>query len=322
MRSKLITIVSLFFLGAFHISCTSIINDENIEPIEKELPLNFGLVVKDSIPLRNHHNLDSTAIKYVYAGLQLKIIDASMPNWFKITNGESKGRQLGHGVEYWIEKQDLFISEERDEFLIDISLYETDTLEKCEKYESNDYLYKQKILDLSKPFYVSGAYTSMGDVTCQGPLSICSETYKPSNYYLFALDVSNTDAHSIEELESRYNTLYDNGTIKPFFTFQSNKVIDGVSEKLIISKSIMDYAGCYDNTFITSEVETLVDTSYSVKASKIHSNYTLNSENIFTTTLTGEVQDLVLIFVLNINYGDGEEERLCKRIKLWRPLCL
>ena len=283
------------------------------------------MVIQDSIPLRVEPNTSAKIAKYALTGLQLKILEISSDElWFKIKIGEDKGYQLNHSEEYWIENEDVYVEPKNrlSEITLDVSIFENEDLNNALRILDYDYLYKLKSQNLDTNYFVSGKQTIISpQSSCSEPFNICARTYKPDHYFFFENDLQHTDALTYEEQINRYNKLYENDTITPFYVINSNSKILSIHEKLICSKLIVDIPGCYPDKYIGTELELINDKTYNVNSFKFLSKYILNSDNIFKTKLNGGVQNLDLLYILDVKYDNNQSERIVRRINLSLVLC-
>ena len=203
-------------------SCNKDVENNNTPIIEID---ELVIVVKDSIPLRLEPDSLSEIIKYVYISLQLEVLEISSDkNWYKVKIGENRGYQLNHSEEYWTHMKDVYQEPKNSlsEIELDVSVFENGNIQNAIRYEDSDYLYKLNSLNLDTNYYVGATHTIHSPRrTCIPPFSVCAGTYIPGHYFFYEGDIEYTDASTYEELMDRYNLLYENGTIKPFYKIKS-----------------------------------------------------------------------------------------------------
>jgi len=284
------------------------------------------IVTKDSIALRLTPSTSDLPSKYAMIGLQLQVLEMSSGGgWYKVKIGEQKGYQLTHTENYWVAASDVFQepTESRVSIVLDVSAFQSGSLSNAHRISHQDYIYKQRKTNLTEPFYVGCTYTNNSpELTCSPPFSICAQIYQPEKYFLYDDRLSETDAVDMAELQNRFSTLFENGTITPFYRVTSQHQIKAITEKVMFSKLVMKDPGCYAEQYSGTEFRTLRSKTDTVNANVYFSAIPIETPELFNTHLQGGVQTVYFLFLLNITFEDDAKESVVRRIVVWWPKCL
>jgi len=274
------------------------------------------IVDRDSVALRLDPNASATPSKYAMIGLQLRVLDITHDGlWYKVKIGEQKGYQLRHEEEYWVRDSDVFKepSSSRVNMTLDVSILQQGDLAKANRISHHDYIHKQTQINLADPYYVACTYKSISpDPTCSPPLSICAQIFKPKEYFRY----------DNLELASRYEGLFENGMITPFYSVTSKHRITMLSERIVLVKVIMRPPGCYAERYSGTEFYTLRTRTVMVNEKDYFSTIPVETAHLFESRLRGGVQNVYFLFVLHFTFDDDTQETLVRRIVVWWPMCL
>lgn len=313
MRRKLLVIILILYILVV----------KNLFAVEID---NIVIVIKDSIPLRVEPNTQAKIAKYAVTSLQLKVLEVSEDKeWYKVKIGEDKGYQLRHTERYWVFNEDVYKEPEScySNIKLDVSVLENINLRNAQRIDHKDYLFRLKTLNLDTNYYIGSTYIERSPgMTCSSPYSICAKIFKPGLYFIYKGSEKYTDASNLKELRSRYKQLYENGTTTPFYEIESDLKIEKISEKLISAKITMAAPGCYAESYVGTELDVLRDQIYTVNDNYFLSSFPINSEYLFQTKLEGGVQYVNFLYILKVNYINGKEEMIARRISLWWPKCM
>ena len=84
----------------------------------------------------------------------------------------------------------------------------------------------------------------------------------------------------------------------------------------------MDDPSCYPDEYIGTEIEVLNDKNHNVNDSQFLSLFSIDNEYLLETNLNGGVQNLELLYILDVVYSNNNRETIVRRIHLGLVLCM
>jgi len=322
--SRHIKTLTLLFITSLLFCC----KDNSTQPIEEpaEKEVNWVFSILDSIALYEKPHPDSNVIAYVRRGMILRVFNQTVDSsWYKVKFSGVTNYLFDSDKEFWVQRRDCYEEPTPNQttVTVDLSVYEKPRGQFTEKLETRKYLDSLKSITIDS-FYVSAIYQSRYcDPVCSNPVYSTSLIYRPSHYFLFsfAWEQYRTDADSLPEYEARYDTLFNNGIITPTYELVSSRNLKDVRTRLYLGKTVMQNAACYSESYIGTEIQLLVDTTFSVSRNKLFQYHQIPSNYLFESSV-GEVRDDFLLMIFEITFADATTQILARRISIGWPLCL
>jgi hypothetical protein len=277
----------------------------------------FAVADAESTVLRIAPSGTARALRNAYPGEQFRIIGIGKHRlWYRVTTGIYRYDSASRAESSWVSSNQLHFESSQTSYAtvsLDLSLLEVPEGNFSRRVGAGQFL--EDPSSLPAAYYVAANYVPRGAPDyCAGPYSTCGDFYLPGRYFL----LGRPEADS-----TRYDRLYNNGTVRPVYTVESALKIRDLRARLVITRGVYDRHDCYDSHFLGQEVRSLADTTYSVHDYETTAHFTLPSSVLWKPDRRGEAGWALVTLIIDMvpERFPGWTSRLVRSVSVSWPAC-